>query len=358
VLLEEYGYNNRLVTINQAQLPLVAEVYESGQSTLCQLRRFTGAGGAHAESKVVIEIDPGVQKVVDLGQITTIWIDTPGSDLSSPLDLRLSVPKANAVENVLDALYRSRRGRARSGGLNKKQIVNVVSKLPLEVQFHAQSLLRKLQKVGVGSARLIDSEDARSSLFLNGANTTVSQRAIAATLLATDANTGGRFKRWPCAFLSSSAELDQVTLVNGGWLCADNSVRVGQEARKFVDRINTAEKNITTARFTVADERIARRLECLAMGEIMSRQNADSAEEEVDLQLDVRDTLKAMNLPVSPSGAEAALIRIGRWSEREEFKAPIPWSSDIVSSCTFCLPVVMPDFDGSTCVSCCLLHTA
>jgi hypothetical protein len=55
------------------------------------------------------------------------------------------------------------------------------------------------------------------------------------------------------------------------------------------------------------------------MGEITptttssSKQNKEEVEQ--SLELDVRETLKAMKLPISPEGAKEALVQIGRWSE-------------------------------------------
>jgi hypothetical protein len=73
---------------------------------------------------------------------------------------------------------------------------------------------------------------------------------------------GGHFKRWPCVYVSQTLDGKDVTVVNGGWLVVDQSVRAGTEARKFAER--STNQLVTTS----ADERIARWLECLAMGEM------------------------------------------------------------------------------------------
>ena len=56
-----------------------------------------------------------------------------------------------------------------------------------------------------------------------------------------------------------------------------------------------------------------------------------SASEESDLELDVREALKAMDLPVSPLGAQTALVQIGRWSEGDSNTVKLqPWTDAVL----------------------------
>jgi hypothetical protein len=142
---------------------------------------------------------------------------------------------------------------------------------------------------------------------------------VASIILSKDATHGGRFKRFPCMVVRSEITNDNVsavTIINGGWLVSDQSVRAGAEGRQFAER--SQEMNEVTR----ADERIIRRLECLALGETFSTD---------ELQVDVRETLKAMDLPLSKNGATDALVRIGRWSGNEDLSKLAPWSPEIVS---------------------------
>jgi hypothetical protein len=331
-----------------------------------------------------------------------------------------------ALERALDWLYGSRVGRGRSvgssssassssssSGLSKKQVHAAVQNwfasssstqnparsedaarhaytYPArnETADHAERVLRQTVKIGAGSTRLVDASvlwqsvrrdnAGRNRCRMNDDNT--DDRAAdfksiqwAGRALAKDAQTGGRFKRWPCVVVGCTAvpnrssmrddeapmaaagtgsraademTVTTISILNGGWLAVDQSVRAGAEARKFVERRSSPPPasakiaNHTTrgtdeagtpsserAVRTQADMRIIQRLECLAMGEDLSPATDR-------LELDVRETLSAMNLDLSPSGAKQALLQVGWWtrdisSERSRVE---PWSSIVVRS--------------------------
>jgi hypothetical protein len=150
------------------------------------------------------------------------------------------------------------------------------------------------------------------------------KRAASAMVLAQDSASGGRFKRIPS--IPVSHDNSSISFINGGWLVLDQSVRAGSEARKFAERESLGAT-------TLADERITQRLECLAMGQDIT---ISSDDKENTLELDVREALKVMNLPLSKEGAKEALIRIGRWTEASspiESKLGVsPWSKSILEA--------------------------
>ena len=147
--------------------------------------------------------------------------------------------------------------------------------------------------------------------------------------------------------------LDTVTFVNGGWRVLDKSVRVLSEARKFAERRTAARhdasspsSNSRPTTTTVADQRILRRLECLAMGEMLvspssprSRgdNNDDNSQSKDRLELDVREALAALQLPANPQGAREALVRVGHWSgdatqQRHLEQVLEPWSPPVLAA--------------------------
>ena len=407
-VLHQYGFGPRLETISSSNLPVTAEVFVNGKSKLAEITSFVKPNSANknGEPKVTVKFlefgddDEGENDdavaVVDFGQITSVWCScSPTSDaghllLSGSNNMyleaelkRLQASTNNVVEPALDKLYRSRVGRARSSRnnnntLTKKQLSKLVLQFPKQEQQMVETVLRKTLKAGTGLLRLVDSAMASEYIYYYaGASNNKSSRselllapqdrqAIAALLLSRDAISGGRFKRWPCIFLSSSTTatttyskdkaidgeeggFDSISFINGGWLVVDQSVRAGTEARKFVER--SASKDSTTSSgnktptniVTSADERIARRLECLAMGELFNTAGEDDFQKTRlgdrynDLELDVRETLNALDLPLSPAGAKEALVRIGRWSgdekQQAEFARTIqPWSRPIVEA--------------------------
>ncbi len=61
----------------------------------------------------------------------------------------------------------------------------------------------------------------------------------------------------------------------------------------------------------------------LAMGEVFCAKI-----EELELEVDVREALKALDLPTTPQGAREALVRIGLWSEDQTRGKFEPWSDE------------------------------
>eukprot|EP00804_Cyclotella_cryptica_P004121 CCRYP_016851-RC/>CCRYP_016851-RC protein AED:0.21 eAED:0.21 QI:994/1/1/1/1/0.66/3/181/721 len=243
--------------------------------------------------------------------------------------------------------------------LTKKQIPKIASKSsnpPL-----VEELLRNLIKVGEDRiSRMVDASLASDYLYKEFCSNTGSEgiirRMVAAKVLTDDAMSGGRFKRRPCQFVSArytsenGGQIQQVTLLNGGWVAVDPSVKAGTEGRKFAslaeDSVPSATKdseNISNVRiqprvFTAADERVAHRLECLAMGDVWKEEGYGGENEEQRLELDVREALLRMNLPLNPEGATEALIRIGRWSESERDRSQRkkstvePWPPEVLEA--------------------------
>ena len=327
----------------------------NGQAQLAQLVAFQANDTDGAEPKAVIKLlEPDAEhRTIDLGQITTIWDDPrdlddneKSSNLSAMAKEQVHRLPDGFLERKLDALYLSHVGRARSSrqGLSKKQVTKYVQKFAELDRSHAENVLRNAVKAGTHLSRLIDSSMARQAIFGPtktqnskndiGCQQQQQQQACAAYSLALDAQLGGRFKRWPCLFVGQQ-QLDNnnkgedkavsVTLINGGWLVLDRSVRAGNEARKFVERSSVSSlsspQNGGQTILTRADERILRRLECLAMGEQLSGSNTKNNSindvgrcNDRKLELDVRETLNGMKLPVSSDGAKSALIRLGRWT--------------------------------------------
>ena len=205
MILRYHGFDRRLQTLSTADLPLLAEVYVNGQSTLALVTSFHRSSGSKQEPKVTVEFLLGRNtQVVDIGQITTIW-DSGRIDE----DFRLEEVAAQAeslpaalIDRALDRLYRGRVGRARSsaGNLTKKNIAVLVQQLPEPDRLHAENVLRKVLKAGRSLSRLVDSAVARSYIRQERQDTgsPFQQQAVAAHVLSRDASTGGRFKRFPC----------------------------------------------------------------------------------------------------------------------------------------------------------------
>eukprot|EP00804_Cyclotella_cryptica_P004124 CCRYP_016850-RC/>CCRYP_016850-RC protein AED:0.40 eAED:0.41 QI:0/0/0/1/0/0/2/0/292 len=241
--------------------------------------------------------------------------------------------------------------------LTKKQIPKIASKSsnpPL-----VEELLRNLIKVGEDRiSRMVDASLASDYLYKefcsNAGNEGIIRRMVAAKVLTDDAISGGRFKRRPCQFVSArytsqnGGQIQQVTLLNGGWVAVDPSVKAGTEGRKFA---SLAEDSVPSATnilrinvriqprvFTAADERVAHRLECLAMGDVWKEEGYARKNEEQRLELDIREALLRMNLPLNPEGATEALIRIGRWSESERDRSQRkkstvePWPPEVLEA--------------------------
>lgn len=368
-ILHKYGYStSRLITIYDSELPLLAEAYINGQSVIGHISSFqrssTPVGSYEQEPKVCFEfLSDSKSQVLDLGQITTIWdigiVTGTGTTnlVLSRDDCIEKVPMLSKLEQDLDRLYKSRVGRARSStsGLTKKQLAKLIARIenPQEQQ-HVDNVLRKVLKAGSDLSRLVDSSIVSDAVYIgrerNDDGEKLQQQAISAHLLSNDASMGGRFKRFPCLWVATRTststntaaddsatvmDYSATTLINGGWLVVDQSVRAGTEARKFVERCQTAGNSTEKGKLTTeADERIARRLECLAMGELFAADDdqGSQGQDDRELQLDVREVLGAMELPLSPRGATEALIRTGRWSGKENFSGIQPWPKDILEA--------------------------
>ena len=397
-VLNQYNFDKRLTTIHKSELPIVGEMYASGTWKLVLITGFKAPNSlanidvissqeeiispllevlmidsdTHCDHSDAIE---SMKRVVDLGSITTIWKFPVENDIKGYakfLSKALREVKSSfdqeflttQGETLMQSLYESRvqntatDGR-KSGGskpLTKKEIGRIASSFAAgddNYQNHIQQILRKAAKAGLGDdvGRLVDSLSVASILFKGGVSGKAQSKTqillAGASLLAMDAELGGRFKRNPCIFVSSkltqisndsAASVDGIALLNGGWLAVDEAVRAGAEARKFAERCDAANSKgkISSTVFTVADERIMYRLECLAMGEELGG-NLD----ETELEVDVRETLSALSLAKSPEGAQQALVKVGRWSplQKEEIEAGRrgiqqlynPWSPDILS---------------------------
>jgi hypothetical protein len=402
-LLRTHGYDRRLITLSNDDLPLFVELQDQGQTHVGVLSRIEhgtpppqssslSSSSSLVEPKLHIELSDGTRRVVDVGQLTTIWEDGPttnknhenwnnqqsSSSLSSFVS---SYPfPVGHVDTALDRLYRGRVGQARSnhemsssslssssGGrqksLTKKQVSQLVAAAPANHANpdHVERVLRQAIKTGANFARLVDSSTVLEYLFGSNSNDTShiinekkkekhgsqpkynqqnqqqqqfgtvpdeywTRRALGASILSEDSKLGGRFKRLPCLLVSSShynnnndSDNDAsdvangyLSVMNGGWLVVDQSVRSGTEGRKFAERSSATPQ-------TVADERIAQRLECLAMGQDMGSLTEEDTLDDANsrLELDVREVLKAMDLPPTPTGATQALLTIGRWSEQD-----------------------------------------
>mmetsp|Transcript_13807 Transcript_13807/g.20092 ORF Transcript_13807/g.20092 Transcript_13807/m.20092 type:complete len:935 (-) Transcript_13807:85-2889(-) len=392
--LQKCNLYSRLVTIDYSELPVVGEIYASGAWKLCIIKSFKAPSSlsklsiteitemqqivAPLAEVLMIEKDLDYSdenilqehsKVVDCGQITTVLkvpLKLEVSEYANFLSKNLSAAKlslerefpVNHGEKVMQDLYESRMAhhtnpRARKPkALTKKEINRIaldVSDMS-QVQEHVQQMIKKATKTAMGdekkNSRLIDSITAASILMQhNGIGNKNKIRTLlsGALLLAMDADLGGRFKRTPSIHVSTMYSIkdgsictNYVSLLNGGWMTVDESVRAGAEARKFVERnkevssLTSDDSDKTPQKImTAADERIIYRLECLAMGEELG------GDDDGQLEVDVRETLSALSLNKSQDGACQALIKLGRWSEvkkssRGSHNLYEPWSSDVL----------------------------
>jgi hypothetical protein len=373
-------------------LPVIAEVYSNGNihlATVIELLRMEDST-CTKPPKVAVEYfhqmkdtnkkeDPTSTsttkptEIVDFQQIATIW--GVGNDfllqeheqvIQATYEKLQKQPKR--IETVLERLYRSRRPtKAR----NKKNDV-VASQLQTTIQekhsgnldspdIDYDTVARQMNKAGGRNCfKIVDSQTLAPLLFEDSnhtkSTTTMIHRGIAALVLGNDAQT--RFKRWPCVYVGCTSS-SSIAFVNGGWIVVDQNVRAIAEAQRFVQRSSSPnllqhkddEKKLMKSGSTNADDRIIRRLECLAMGATLTAEeennkyqaNIDDNENNrriARLEVDVRETLKAMGLPLTPEGAKKALVRIGRWSgdekKQEAFMQKIqPWSKPILEAATW-----------------------
>jgi hypothetical protein len=364
-VLENHNYAKRKLTFSKADLPLWAEVQDQGTAKVCQIVNMH----FHNEDvapKFELEIttnddsddgkdtdDNAKRRTVDIGQLTTIWADSSSSKTSTKPSAKLL--NANQINEVMEQLYKLRVGKGRDytkGGLTKKQINKLAatsSDEPSERE-HIAQILRQVVKTGPDFVRLIDSDTILRKMQDNEKQSIQQnqQRSLVAQCLADPHLNGGRFKRWQCLWVANGKNGygdEEVSVVNGGWLVVDQNVRATTEGLQFATQqqpLDSTEKEkvpiklrATSGKFKNAvelgsDDRIAHRLECLAMGEepVSSSKNGSKSL----LEQDVRTTLGAMNLPATPQGAREALVRIGRWTDNCDGGKASPWSRDMLDA--------------------------
>ena len=294
-ILQQNQYMNRVVTLQQNDLPVTAELLINGECRLANITKILFLPisstdiDSNAPAKIQFSLQDGTK--VDAGQITTVWTTT-ASSTAAPSNRSAKKLSPHYIERALESIHRSRVGRGRKGGLSKQQLSQYSDAT------QTQAILRHIMKGGLGQSRVVDSQQLQQQ-----SARLLSQKECA-TLLAQDAQTGGRFKRWPCVLLAheSTKQLPStITLMNGGWLVMDQNVRATTDGLLFVQRQKVQ---------TVTDERIALRLECLALGE---RQQQPKQE----LELDVRQVLLEMNLSLDAQGAKNALVQLGLWTSKD-----------------------------------------
>lgn len=309
---------------------------------------------------------------VDIGQITTIWkmarhqrcqeeenelllqslLSSLEQDYASAQQSLMQDLPIRTPEMAMEKLYNSYKGRGRNSGKAPRHY-NTISVLEedygMKKRFHQQP-------------RIVSSQQAAAILY-NCDDNSFYRRIAGAMVLYQDAKFGGRFKRVPCVAATTSALPGNITssivhIVNGGWLAVDNSIKKAAEGRKFAERASShqdkddklnsqAEKKALTATtsistlkdvflLTEADERIARKLECLAMGEQQHWMDKNSNNDERMLEVEVRSALKAMSLPLTSQGAQEALILLGRWSKddnsTDSTRGIQTWSKDVLNA--------------------------
>jgi hypothetical protein len=251
--------------------------------------------------KVQLQWKDGSSRMVDLGQITTIWQkdnhhqNTADNSQGVPIVVEDTTTTTSSfpvghVDEMLDGLYDSRIGRARESSLNKKKVSKLAAQCPPFADSNqVEQVLRQVVKTGNRYALLVDSVHAMEVLFegnddpkskakdshpsSSSSSSWQQKRAFAANALAQDAQSGGRFKRMGCMYVSSSSSDNNknsiITLINGGWLILDQSVRAASEARKFAQQQQQQESKSdddsssrsTSTTTTLANERIIHRLE-------------------------------------------------------------------------------------------------
>ena len=306
-------------------------------------------------------------KTVDIGQITNIWTLLDNNDVKeAPLTSYLStkdiyvkveqILPVNYVESTFENRYKYHVSRGRNihggGALTKNQVKMISSAASIaaassvstfeqteELRRMIDLVLKQCVRCGSKFSRLLDSAVLEKWMFYDevegtithdytsGSNTTLCERRIfCAMALAKDNEIAGRFKRMSCMWLPqtmlendseavplSPSSTTTLTLVNGGWVVVDQSVRAAAEGRKFA-----AAAQASGGKFCndSNNERILCRLESLACGEKLKQQRRGGGAG-IRLEVDVRTTLEAMNLPLSSAGAQEALFQMGRWTKKE-----------------------------------------
>jgi RNB domain len=345
--LEKHGFSKRRLTIASSDLPLVVEVHHAGTWSLGHMISFQLPTKHGSPPRVQVQLlnNHGDEDVaaaagvvmMDLGQVTYIWKSPPSpfpsADWKEQVQQELDHFPIRHTEQAMQRLYANAVINQDNGGLTKKDVTQMIQDAPEIDRPHTDEVLRKLVKTGKNMGRLVDSTMAAEILFEQYSGSLI-QHAVAGQVLAMDADLGGRFKRLSCtavAFQTSDGDGEgkpsscMLSIINGGWLALDESVRAGTEARKFAKRTDGPLR-------TVADERIAHRLECLAMGQMLEQINIHVENDHRELEVDVREALQAMNLPISPDGAQEALVKIGRWSKDSTTIKLEPWSKDTLDA--------------------------
>jgi len=273
-------------------------------------------------------------KRVDLGQITTVWFAPKavcginGSEFDALLrEARLLIEglPVGGDEFGMDKLWNRYRNRKMEKLPFTKKSINVNK----NIDEKNKTILRRVLKQNIRG--LATGKHVAYELFSMLSPSSIFAGSM---ILGKDSKIGGRFKRCSCLFVSGEKNNDDpvISVLDGGWLALDSGTRTITEAKRFLDR-NAVDKTGSFALITDADERIANRLESLAMGEEVALSN-----DTTDMELDVKASLRAMSLPLTPEGAKTALIRIGRWSEsdraqkRENNAAIEPWSREIMNA--------------------------
>lgn len=342
-LLTDYGWDDRLVKLSSNFLPRTAEIQHEGQMRMVSVVDLEFSV-PEKPTKLVVDLvediggqkqhdDNAVERIkVDIGQVTTIWNEE--YDYYSP-SLRETTPiSIRRVDDVLDQLYdmanpHASGRRQGGGGWSKKDLQRIIDQIPTTCSFAEkdvmQATLRQVAKAGPRHTRLLDSLSlCQSFSSFSKKQDGKLERARAARLLTEIG--GGRFKRFPSLVVASDTASGVLWVVNGGWIAVDSAVRASAEAKGLAQA--------KSSRGTNADERIIQRLEALAM---ISLNDEGKISMEGDLEVDVREFLKAASLPCNSQGAEQALINLGIWSaddtstSERRFK-PQPWSLEVLEA--------------------------
>ena len=310
------------------QLLYLAEVHIQGKVHIGHLKSFKWRQQhlTHEPRAVVHVSQAGNSNyiTVDIGQITSLWtvptkactanniesfVNNLEETAQQALDQELPV---GMVDLVMTQLYDSYRGRGRKqSALTKKQIQSIA-----QGDERVEQLLRR----SMIDPRIVTSKDASDSLFRKFI--TPNHRVAGALALDQEAKLGGKFKRIPSMFLTTSKDLTSLFMLNGGWQAVDLAVKSGAEGRKLVERATLDIDTIATE----ADQIVLRRLECLAMGE--------TSQSDTMLEIDVRAALQALDLPMTPAGARQALIKLGQWSDDNHLQKNQvePWSRAVLEA--------------------------
>lgn len=380
-ILEKCNFSERLVLLDNSNLPILAEVHADGKWQMCIITGFKVPSGISTplgeltsnslkhelipplvnviliHENVDYNDDSVIEKystVVDIGQLTFIWemgsrarnnnvnkLAMEVSKLTSNIPSSLHKLPVNHIEKSMQILYDDcSKGNRSTSAISKKEIAKICASIqPPERAQHLEQILRKGIKVGLNGKKshLVDSTVAAKCIIgENNSNVSLSilNQLMGAILLAKDSELGGRFKRTGCIFVSADYQsteeesfLSNISILNGGWAAVDKSVKEGTEARKFAERGSKEEGNVVV---TNADERILHRLENFAMGEVTQNEYGS-----LELEVDLREVLSAMKLPLTPQGAQMALIKSGRWSSvktNSNANTFQPWSPDILES--------------------------